>query len=135
MIFGSSEVSGGSTSCLCHYLQNFHSLATYLSQCTSTAFLDVVSDFHLLLFLVTNEVMPLRVRTTLQSLLASHFPLVSHFCDKRKGYTMVTFFSSLEEVVGVKISLRPSCSFSNSVAHHGDQKQNIFFTFSHVKES
>lgn len=43
------------------YLQNFHSLATYLSQCTSTAFLDVVSDFHLLLFLVTNEVMPLRV--------------------------------------------------------------------------
>uniref|UniRef100_A0A8C9ZZ46 Nuclear protein localization protein 4 homolog n=1 Tax=Sander lucioperca TaxID=283035 RepID=A0A8C9ZZ46_SANLU len=42
--------------------QDFHSLATYLSQCTSTAFLDIVSDFHLLLFLVTNEVMPLRVR-------------------------------------------------------------------------
>uniref|UniRef100_A0A3Q3LT35 Nuclear protein localization protein 4 homolog n=1 Tax=Mastacembelus armatus TaxID=205130 RepID=A0A3Q3LT35_9TELE len=40
--------------------QDFHSLATYLSQCTSTAFLDIVSDFHLLLFLVTNEVMPLR---------------------------------------------------------------------------
>uniref|UniRef100_A0A671XHL2 Nuclear protein localization protein 4 homolog n=1 Tax=Sparus aurata TaxID=8175 RepID=A0A671XHL2_SPAAU len=40
-------------------IQNFHSLATYLSQCTSTAFLDIVSDFHLLLFLVTNEVMPL----------------------------------------------------------------------------
>uniref|UniRef100_A0A8C7FEG7 Nuclear protein localization protein 4 homolog n=1 Tax=Oncorhynchus kisutch TaxID=8019 RepID=A0A8C7FEG7_ONCKI len=40
--------------------QDFHSLATYLSQCTSTVFLDMVSDFHLLLFLVTNEVMPLR---------------------------------------------------------------------------
>uniref|UniRef100_A0A673A0V2 Nuclear protein localization protein 4 homolog n=1 Tax=Sphaeramia orbicularis TaxID=375764 RepID=A0A673A0V2_9TELE len=40
--------------------QDFHSLATYLSQCTSTVFLDIVSDFHLLLFLVTNEVMPLR---------------------------------------------------------------------------
>lgn len=41
--------------------QNFHSLATYLSQCASASFLDIVSDFHLLLFLVTNEVMPLRV--------------------------------------------------------------------------
>ncbi|KAK2820124.1 hypothetical protein Q5P01_023083 [Channa striata] len=40
--------------------QDFHSLATYLSQCNSTLFLDIVSDFHLLLFLVTNEVMPLR---------------------------------------------------------------------------
>uniref|UniRef100_A0A8C6Q7T7 Nuclear protein localization protein 4 homolog n=1 Tax=Nothobranchius furzeri TaxID=105023 RepID=A0A8C6Q7T7_NOTFU len=40
--------------------QDFHSLATYLSQCSSTSFLDIVSDFHLLLFLVTNEVMPLR---------------------------------------------------------------------------
>uniref|UniRef100_A0AAQ6A536 Nuclear protein localization protein 4 homolog n=1 Tax=Amphiprion ocellaris TaxID=80972 RepID=A0AAQ6A536_AMPOC len=40
--------------------QDFHSLATYLSQCTSASFLDIVSDFHLLLFLVTNEVMPLR---------------------------------------------------------------------------
>uniref|UniRef100_A0AAX7TW01 NPL4 homolog, ubiquitin recognition factor n=1 Tax=Astatotilapia calliptera TaxID=8154 RepID=A0AAX7TW01_ASTCA len=40
--------------------QDFHSLATYLSQCTSTSFLNIVSDFHLLLFLVTNEVMPLR---------------------------------------------------------------------------
>uniref|UniRef100_A0A8C7WJN0 Nuclear protein localization protein 4 homolog n=1 Tax=Oncorhynchus mykiss TaxID=8022 RepID=A0A8C7WJN0_ONCMY len=40
--------------------QDFHSLATYLSQCTSTVFLDIVSDFHLLIFLVTNEVMPLR---------------------------------------------------------------------------
>uniref|UniRef100_A0A1A8PIU1 Nuclear protein localization protein 4 homolog n=1 Tax=Nothobranchius rachovii TaxID=451742 RepID=A0A1A8PIU1_9TELE len=39
---------------------DFHSLATYLSQCSSTSFLDIVSDFHLLLFLVTNEVMPLR---------------------------------------------------------------------------
>ncbi|XP_063077857.1 nuclear protein localization protein 4 homolog [Engraulis encrasicolus] len=40
--------------------QDFHSLATYLSQCSSsTSFLDIVSDFHLLLFLVTNEVMPL----------------------------------------------------------------------------
>lgn len=43
-------------------LQDFHSLATYLSQNTSSVFLDIVSDFHLLLFLVTNEVMPLRVR-------------------------------------------------------------------------
>ncbi|CAG03056.1 unnamed protein product, partial [Tetraodon nigroviridis] len=41
-------------------LNNFHSLSTYLSQCTSTSFLEIVSDFHLLLFLVTNEVMPLR---------------------------------------------------------------------------
>uniref|UniRef100_A0A3P9MJL3 Nuclear protein localization protein 4 homolog n=1 Tax=Oryzias latipes TaxID=8090 RepID=A0A3P9MJL3_ORYLA len=40
--------------------QDFHSLATYLSQCSSSSFLDIVSDFHLLLFLVTNEVMPLR---------------------------------------------------------------------------
>lgn len=54
-------------------LQNFHSLATYLSQCTSTAFLDIVSDFHLLLFLVTNEVMPLRVRKQASS-------LVFHLC-------------------------------------------------------
>ncbi|XP_016344868.1 nuclear protein localization protein 4 homolog [Sinocyclocheilus anshuiensis] len=37
--------------------QDFHSLATYLSQCSSSSsFLDIVSDFHLLLFLVTNEV-------------------------------------------------------------------------------
>lgn len=43
-------------------LQDFHSLATYLSQNTSSVFLDIISDFHLLLFLVTNEVMPLRVR-------------------------------------------------------------------------
>uniref|UniRef100_A0AAR2J5P9 Nuclear protein localization protein 4 homolog n=2 Tax=Pygocentrus nattereri TaxID=42514 RepID=A0AAR2J5P9_PYGNA len=41
--------------------QDFHSLATYLAQCSSSLpFLDIVSDFHLLLFLVTNEVMPLR---------------------------------------------------------------------------
>uniref|UniRef100_A0A8C5U7P1 Nuclear protein localization protein 4 homolog n=1 Tax=Malurus cyaneus samueli TaxID=2593467 RepID=A0A8C5U7P1_9PASS len=40
--------------------QDFHSLATYLSQNTSSIFLDIISDFHLLLFLVTNEVMPLR---------------------------------------------------------------------------
>uniref|UniRef100_A0A8C9S5Z6 Nuclear protein localization protein 4 homolog n=1 Tax=Scleropages formosus TaxID=113540 RepID=A0A8C9S5Z6_SCLFO len=39
--------------------QDFHSLATYLSQSSSASFLDVVSDFHLLLFLVTNEVLPL----------------------------------------------------------------------------
>lgn len=40
--------------------QDFHSLAAYLSQNTSSMFLDTVSDFHLLLFLVTNEVMPLQ---------------------------------------------------------------------------
>uniref|UniRef100_A0A8D1WK07 Nuclear protein localization protein 4 homolog n=2 Tax=Sus scrofa TaxID=9823 RepID=A0A8D1WK07_PIG len=40
--------------------QDFHSLATYLSQSTSSVFLDTVSDFHLLLFLVTNDVMPLQ---------------------------------------------------------------------------
>ncbi|KAK3529111.1 hypothetical protein QTP70_016546 [Hemibagrus guttatus] len=40
--------------------QDFHSLATYLSQSSSASFLDIVSDFHLLIFLVTNEVMPLR---------------------------------------------------------------------------
>ncbi|KAG5262808.1 hypothetical protein AALO_G00279130 [Alosa alosa] len=40
--------------------QDFHSLATYLSQCSASSFLDIISDFHLLLFLVTNEVMPLR---------------------------------------------------------------------------
>lgn len=37
-------------------------MATYLSQNTSSVFLDTISDFHLLLFLVTNEVMPLQVR-------------------------------------------------------------------------
>lgn len=42
-------------------VQDFHSLATYLSQNTSSMFLDTISDFHLLLFLVTNEVMPLQV--------------------------------------------------------------------------
>lgn len=43
-------------------VQDFHSLATYLSQnSSSSSFLDIVSDFHLLIFLVTNEVMPLRV--------------------------------------------------------------------------
>ncbi|XP_075025489.1 nuclear protein localization protein 4 homolog isoform X3 [Calonectris borealis] len=41
-------------------IDDFHSLATYLSQNTSSVFLDMISDFHLLLFLVTNEVMPLR---------------------------------------------------------------------------
>lgn len=40
--------------------QDFHSLANYLSQNTSSVFLDIISDFHLLLFLVTNEVMPLQ---------------------------------------------------------------------------
>lgn len=35
-------------------------MATYLSQSTSAVFLDTISDFHLLLFLVTNEVMPLQ---------------------------------------------------------------------------
>uniref|UniRef100_A0A8C1R9K8 Nuclear protein localization protein 4 homolog n=1 Tax=Cyprinus carpio TaxID=7962 RepID=A0A8C1R9K8_CYPCA len=47
--------------------QDFHSLATYLSQCSSSSssFLDIVSDFHLLLFLVTNEVMPLQVSFSL----------------------------------------------------------------------
>uniref|UniRef100_A0A672K9G8 Nuclear protein localization protein 4 homolog n=1 Tax=Sinocyclocheilus grahami TaxID=75366 RepID=A0A672K9G8_SINGR len=44
------------------FYKDFHSLATYLSQCSSSScsFLDIVSDFHLLLFLVTNEVMPLQ---------------------------------------------------------------------------
>lgn len=42
-------------------VQDFHSLATYLSQNASATFLDTISDFHLLLFLVTNEVMPLQV--------------------------------------------------------------------------
>ncbi|KAI5623454.1 nuclear protein localization protein 4-like [Silurus asotus] len=41
--------------------QDFHSLATYLSQSTSSSsFLNIVSDFHLLVFLVTNDVMSLR---------------------------------------------------------------------------
>lgn len=39
--------------------QDFHSLATYLAQNKSSFFLDVISDFHLLIYLVTNEVMPL----------------------------------------------------------------------------
>nr|XP_020856501.1 nuclear protein localization protein 4 homolog isoform X3 [Phascolarctos cinereus] len=42
------------------FYKDFHSLATYLSQNTSSIFLDIISDFHLLLFLVTNEVMPLQ---------------------------------------------------------------------------
>lgn len=46
--------------------QDFHSLATYLSQSTSSVFLDTISDFHLLLFLVTNEVMPLQVRVSVR---------------------------------------------------------------------
>ncbi|XP_032471240.1 nuclear protein localization protein 4 homolog isoform X2 [Phocoena sinus] len=41
-------------------IDDFHSLATYLSQNTSSVFLDTISDFHLLLFLVTNDVMPLQ---------------------------------------------------------------------------
>lgn len=54
----------GACVCLPPYLalQDFHSLATYLSQNTSSVFLDTISDFHLLLFLVTNDVMPLQVR-------------------------------------------------------------------------
>lgn len=40
-------------------------MATYLSQNTSSVFLDTISDFHLLLFLVTNEVMPLQVSALL----------------------------------------------------------------------
>uniref|UniRef100_A0A6I8SED5 Nuclear protein localization protein 4 homolog n=1 Tax=Xenopus tropicalis TaxID=8364 RepID=A0A6I8SED5_XENTR len=40
--------------------QDFHSLATYLSQNLSSVFLEIISDFHLLLFLVTNDVMPLQ---------------------------------------------------------------------------
>lgn len=65
-------------------LQNFHSLATYLSQCSSTAFLDIVSDFHLLLFLVTNEVMPLRVRRLIKDSCPSskRFPPGSNLCGR-----------------------------------------------------
>ncbi|XP_059804516.1 nuclear protein localization protein 4 homolog [Hypanus sabinus] len=40
--------------------QDFHTLASYLAQNQSAVFLDVISDFHLLLFLVTNDVMSLR---------------------------------------------------------------------------
>ncbi|XP_063312362.1 nuclear protein localization protein 4 homolog [Pelobates fuscus] len=40
--------------------QDFHSLANYLSQNLTSNFLEIISDFHLLLFLVTNEVMPLQ---------------------------------------------------------------------------
>lgn len=39
--------------------QDFHSLATCLSQHTSSVFLDTILDFHLLLFLVTSDIMPL----------------------------------------------------------------------------
>lgn len=47
-------------------------MATYLSQNTSSIFLDIISDFHLLLFLVTNEVMPLRVRNGAGRVLSPH---------------------------------------------------------------
>lgn len=64
-------------------VQDFHSLATYLSQCSSSSssFLDIVSDFHLLLFLVTNEVMPLQVSFSLYLSIYPHI-LFSHTCKK-----------------------------------------------------
>uniref|UniRef100_A0A674MYC1 Nuclear protein localization protein 4 homolog n=1 Tax=Takifugu rubripes TaxID=31033 RepID=A0A674MYC1_TAKRU len=80
--------------------QNFHSLSTYLSQCTSTAFLGIVSDFHLLLFLVTNEVMPLRdsigllldaVRTSNEDLAQTwkkfeEWATIEQLCSNSLGY-------------------------------------------------
>lgn len=52
-------------------------MATYLSQNTSSIFLDIISDFHLLLFLVTNEVMPLRVCNGAGRVLSPHHPPLS----------------------------------------------------------
>lgn len=82
-------------------LQNFHSLATYLSQCSSTAFLDIVSDFHLLLFLVTNEVMPLRVRRCFKATFALplNIPLLVFICVA-EHVEPVTFFPSPEVLTG-----------------------------------
>lgn len=65
-------------------VQDFHSLATYLSQCSSSSsFLGIVSDFHLLLFLVTNEVMPLQVSFSLYLSIYTHTTvfLCRHNCD------------------------------------------------------
>uniref|UniRef100_A0A8C4EYJ5 Nuclear protein localization protein 4 homolog n=1 Tax=Dicentrarchus labrax TaxID=13489 RepID=A0A8C4EYJ5_DICLA len=87
-------------------IQNFHSLATYLSQCTSTAFLDIVSDFHLLLFLVTNEVMPLRdsigllldaVRTSNEDLAqtwkkSEQWATIEQLCSKSQSQTLTRFY-------------------------------------------
>uniref|UniRef100_A0A8C3V551 Nuclear protein localization protein 4 homolog n=1 Tax=Catharus ustulatus TaxID=91951 RepID=A0A8C3V551_CATUS len=78
--------------------QDFHSLATYLSQNTSSIFLDIISDFHLLLFLVTNEVMPLRdsisllleaVRTKNEELAqtwkkSEQWATIEQLCSKRR---------------------------------------------------
>lgn len=80
--------------------QDFHSLATYLSQCTSTVFLDMVSDFHLLLFLVTNEVMPLRVSTVMRHTLFSthkhsHTDSRTH---QTRSSTMFWFVVTLQKV-------------------------------------
>lgn len=75
-------------------LQDFHSLATYLSQCSSASFLDIVSDFHLLLFLVTNEVMPLRVSRCSKA--QSLFAFSSCFYFVMWGLVEARFSSHLE---------------------------------------
>merc|ERR1712227_390734 len=41
-------------------LQDFNSFAQYMSQFRSAEFLTAVSDLHVLMFLATNEILPMR---------------------------------------------------------------------------
>ena len=40
--------------------QDFNSFAQYMSQFRSAEFLTAISDLHVLMFMATNEIMPLR---------------------------------------------------------------------------
>jgi nuclear protein localization family protein 4 len=41
-------------------LQDFNSFARYITQFRSAEFFDAVSDFHVLIFMATLDIMPLR---------------------------------------------------------------------------
>lgn len=42
-------------------LQEFNSLCTYMQQFSSDQFLEAMTDFHLLVFLATMDMLPLKV--------------------------------------------------------------------------
>ena len=45
---------------ICLHFQDFNSFAQYMSQFRSAEFLTAISDLHVLMFMATNEIMPLR---------------------------------------------------------------------------
>lgn len=53
--------------CVCVYrlidghVQDFNSLSNYLMQFSNDSFPDAISDFHLLLYIATNTIVPMKV--------------------------------------------------------------------------